>query len=66
MTIRYIINNDTLGAKLRSCPTECIVSKVRTDKGHTEVVFMFEDNRRGENQKAFCDKLLARKGERIG
>ena len=65
MTIHYIINNYTLGAKLRSCPTECIVSQVRTDKGHTEVVFRFENNRRGENQKEFCDKVLAKKGQKI-
>ena len=65
MTVKYSINNYTLGAKLRSCPTECIVSQVRTDKGHTEVVFRFPEGRKGENQKAICVKVLAKKGQRI-
>ena len=66
MTIRYSINNYTLGAKLRTCPTECIISQERVDKGHTDVTFLFPDDRKGENQKAFTDKVLAKKGQRIG
>lgn len=65
MTIRYSINNYALGAKLRTCPTECIISQERVDKGHTEVTFQFSDDRKGENQKAFTDKVLAKKGIRI-
>jgi len=62
MKILYTINNYILGAKLRSCPTECIVRQEGIDKGHTEVVFDFADGKKGENQREFCDKILARKG----
>ena len=62
MKTMYIINNYTLGAKLKSCPTECIIYQERIDRNHTTVVFAFADGKKGENQKEFCDRILARKG----
>lgn len=58
MKVQYIINNYTLGAKLKSCPKECIIRQERTDRNRTIVVFDFASIR----QKEFTDKVLAKKG----
>ena len=58
MKVKYIINNYTLGAKLRTCPTHKIISQDRIDKGHTVVVF----DGLSAHEKQFCDKILAIRG----
>ena len=58
MKVSYVINNYTLGAKLRTTQTDKIVSQKRIDRNHTEVVYEFVNDR----EKAFCDKVLAKKG----
>ena len=54
-----IINNYTLGAKLKSCPLEKIVSKERIDSRHTKVIF---DNLTSNDihliEKACAKKLI--------
>lgn len=65
MMVSYTINNYTLGAKLQTCPTDCIIGHKRISSKSTEIIFQFSDDRKGENQKAFTDKVLARKGSRI-
>ena len=61
MKTEFVINNYTLGARLRMCPTHKIVSNERIDKGHTSVVF--EDLTASE--RILCEKALARKGKDI-
>ena len=58
MKVRFVVNNYTLGAKVRSTPTDKIVSQNRIDPKHTEIVYEINDR-----EKQFCDKVLARKGE---
>lgn len=58
MKVRFVINNYTLGAKVKSTPTDKIVSKERIDKAHTEIVYEINDR-----EKQFCEKVLAKKGE---
>lgn len=60
MKVRFVVNNYTLGAKVRSTPTDKIVSKERIDKVHTEIVYEINDR-----EKQFCEKVLAKKGEVI-
>lgn len=61
MTVKYIINNYMVGAKLKSAPLHLLVSQTRINNKSTEVVFNINDN-----QKQFLDKLFARKGTIIG
>lgn len=58
MKVRFVVNNYTLGAKVRSTPTDKIVSQNRTDPKHTEIVYEINDR-----EKQFCEKVLAKKGE---
>lgn len=58
MKVRFVVNNYTLGAKVRSTPTDKIVSQNRIDKTYTEVVYDIN-----ESEKNFCEKVLAKKGE---
>ena len=58
MKVRFVVNNYTLGAKVRSTPTDKIVSQNRIDPKHTEVVYEINDR-----ERQFCEKVLAKKGE---
>ena len=60
MKVRFTVNNYTLGAKVRSTPTDKIVSQKRIDKTHTEIVYEINNN-----EKQFCERVLAKKGERV-
>lgn len=57
MKVRFVVNNYTLGAKVRSTPTDKIVSQNRIDTKHTEIVCDID-----EKEKEFCEKVLAKKG----
>lgn len=54
MKIGCIINNYTLGAKLKSTPTHKIIKKERQDKSHTFVCY---DNIT-EKERNFIEKIL--------
>lgn len=59
MRITFVINNYTLGAKLRSAPTHKLVQEERIDRNHTIVTF--EDVT--ANEVSFMEKLFAKKGK---
>ena len=61
MKVLYVVNNYMLGGKVKSTPTDRIISQNRIDKSHTEIVYDFESQR----QKEFCDKVLAKNGNII-
>ena len=60
MKVRFTVNNYMLGAKVKSTPTDKIVSQERIDKAHTEIVYEITDR-----EKQFCEKVLAKNGEVI-
>lgn len=60
MKVKFTVNNYMLGAKVKSTPTDKIVSQERIDKAHTEIVYEINDR-----EKQFCEKVLAKKGEVI-
>lgn len=60
MKVKFIVNNYTLGAKVKSTPKDKIVSQERIDKTHTKIVYEINDR-----EKQFCEKVLAKKGEVI-
>ena len=60
MKVRFVVNNYMLGAKVKSTPTDKIVSQERIDKAHTEIVYEINDR-----EREFCEKVLAKKGEVI-
>lgn len=60
MKVKFTVNNYMLGAKVKSTPTDKIVSQERVDKAHTEIVYEINDR-----EKQFCEKVLAKKGEVI-
>lgn len=60
MKVRFVVNNYTLGAKVKSTPTDKIVSQNRIDPKYTEIVYEITDR-----EKQFCEKVLAKKGEVI-
>lgn len=61
MKVLYTVNNYQLGGKIKTTPTDRIISQNRIDKSHTEIVYDFET----ERQKEFCDKVLSKKGKII-
>lgn len=61
MKVKYTVNNYQLGGKVRTTPTDRIISEIRIDKSHVEIVYDLASMK----QKAFCDKVLAKKGEII-
>lgn len=58
MKVKFTVNNYMLGAKVKSTPTDKIISQERIDKTHTEIVYEINDR-----EKQFCEKVLAKKGE---
>ena len=56
MKVKFTVNNYMLGAKVKSTPTDKIVSQERIDKAHTEIVYEINDR-----EKQFCEKVLAKK-----
>ena len=61
MKVMYVVNNYQLGGKVKTTPIDKIVSKVRIDTYHTEIVYDLESMR----QKEFCDKVLTKRGKII-
>ena len=59
LTARWVINNYTLGAKLKSAPTHKIITQNRLDSKKTEVVFASLTEREYE----FINKLLGKQGK---
>lgn len=55
--VKFVVNNYTLGAKVKSTPTDKIMSQNRIDLKHTEIVYDIN-----EREKEFCEKVLAKKG----
>ena len=60
MKVKFTVNNYMLGAKVKSTPTDKIISQERIDKTHTEIVYEITDR-----EIQFCEKVLAKKGEVI-
>ena len=60
MKVSFIVNNYTLGAKVKSTPTDKIISMERLSNTRTEIVYEINDR-----EKLFCEKVLAKKGEVI-
>lgn len=60
MKVSFIVNNYTLGAKVKSTPTDKIISMERLSNTRTEIVYEINDR-----EKQFCEKVLAKKGEII-
>lgn len=60
MKVKFVVNNYTLGSKVKSTPTDKIVEQNRIDKSHTEIIYDLSDR-----EIAFCEKVLARKGIRL-
>lgn len=60
MKVSFIVNNYTLGAKVKSTPTDKIVSMERLSNTRTEIVYEINDR-----EKQFCERVLAKKGEVI-
>lgn len=58
MKVSFIVNNYTLGAKVKSTPTDKIVSMERLSNTRTEIIYDIN-----EREKQFCEKVLAKKGE---
>lgn len=58
MKVSYIVNNYQLGGKVKTTPTDKIISQNRVDRTHTEIIYHFESVK----QKEFCDKVLAKNG----
>lgn len=58
MKVRFVVNNYTLGAKVKSTPTDKIVSMERLSNTRTEIVYEIN-----EREKQFCERVLAKKGE---
>ena len=61
MKVLYIINNYQLGAKVKSTPTDKIISQNRINKTHTEIIYQFENIK----QKESCDRILVKNGKII-
>lgn len=58
MTVSYIVNNYTLGAKVRTSPTHKILNRDRIDRNHIKITYTDLT----QQEKEFIDKLLAQKG----
>ena len=59
LTARCVINNYTLGAKLKSAPTHKIITQNRLDSKKTEVIFASLTEREYE----FINKVLGKQGK---
>lgn len=57
MQVKFIVNNYTLGAKVKSTPIDKIISQNRVDKNHIEIIYDLN-----EKELQFCEKVLAKKG----
>lgn len=57
MTVKYLLNNYQVGAKLKSAPIDKAEQK-RIDSKHVEVIFNGLTTREYE----FCNKLFAKRG----
>lgn len=61
MKVRFVLNNYQMGAKLKTAPTDKIISQVRLDRSHTEVIFKDVTSREVD----FMEKLFAKKATLI-
>ena len=59
MKVCYVVNNYSLGAKVKTTPTDRIAEQEIVGKNHTLIVYDFLN----QKQKEFCDKVLAKKGQ---
>ena len=57
MEIEVTINNYVLGAKVKSTPTDKIISQERVDRNHTRIVYSGITQR----EKDFIEKVLSSK-----
>lgn len=57
MKAKFIVNNYTLGAKVKSTPTDKIISQKRIDKSHTEIIYELSSIRELDS----CRKILSTK-----
>lgn len=58
MKVQFTVNNYQLGAKVKSTPTNKLISSERTDRYHTTIVY--DDI--NERELQFIQKVLAKRG----
>lgn len=58
----YTVNNFQLGSLVPSTQTDLIISQNRTDKSHTEIIYLFETDR----QRELTEEILNKKGTFLG
>lgn len=56
-TIKFVVNNYQLGAKVKTTPTHKIVKQERIDAKHVEIYY----GGLTDNEVAFVEKVLAKK-----
>ena len=61
MTVRFTVNNYTLGAKVRTTPVHKIVKQERVDSRHTLIIYANVT----ERERQFIEKVLAKKAQVI-
>mgnify|MGYP000599328885 CR=1 FL=1 len=59
MKVQYIVNNYTLGAKVKTTPKHKLVDVDRIDRNHTKLIY----SNLTQQEKEFTDKVLAQKGK---
>lgn len=59
MKVQYIVNNYTLGAKVKTTPKHKLVDVDRIDRNHTKLIY----SNLTQREKEFTDKVLAQKGK---
>lgn len=59
MRVEYIVNNYTLGAKVKTTPQHKLVDVDRIDSNHTRLIY----SNLTQREKEFTDKVLAQKGK---
>ncbi len=59
MKVQYIVNNYTLGAKVKTTPKHKLVDVDRIDRNHTKLTY----SNLTQQEKEFIDKVLAQKGK---
>lgn len=58
MRVEYVVNNYTLGAKVKTTPQHKLVDVDRIDRNHTKLTY----SNLTQREKEFIDKVLAQKG----
>lgn len=60
-TIKFVVNNYQLGAKVKSTPTHKIIKQERIDSKHIEIYY----GGLTDNEIAFVERVLAKKAQYI-